>query len=45
MQEAGSVCRVDDFVFQCQSIANVTRGEDIMLTMGTDFEYANAHVW
>lgn len=39
------LCRVDDFVFQCLSIANVTRGEDIMLTMGTDFEYSNAHVW
>lgn len=39
------VRRVQDFVDACTGIANVTRGSDIMLTMGTDFEYANAHVW
>eukprot|EP00208_Stichococcus_sp_RCC1054_P002016 CAMPEP_0206142692 /NCGR_PEP_ID=MMETSP1473-20131121/17914_1 /ASSEMBLY_ACC=CAM_ASM_001109 /TAXON_ID=1461547 /ORGANISM="Stichococcus sp, Strain RCC1054" /LENGTH=1182 /DNA_ID=CAMNT_0053537795 /DNA_START=217 /DNA_END=3765 /DNA_ORIENTATION=+ len=37
--------RVDAFVKQCDALFNVTRGNDIMLTMGTDFTYANAHVW
>lgn len=37
--------RVDAFVAHCQAQFNVTRGNDIMLTMGTDFTYANAHPW
>ncbi len=37
--------RVDEFVKACEDISNVTRGNDIMLPMGTDFTYANAHYW
>ena len=37
--------RVDAFVLECQKIANETRGNDIMLTMGTDFTYTNAWTW
>lgn len=37
--------RVDAFVQRCHEIANMTRGNDIMLTMGSDFHYAAAHVW
>ena len=37
--------RIDDFVRTCEELANVTRGNDIMLTMGTDFQYSNAFVW
>ena len=37
--------RVHDFVRACQELANVTRGNDVMLTMGTDFQYSNAFVW
>jgi hypothetical protein len=29
--------RVDKFVEECNKLFNVTRGDDIMLTMGTDF--------
>lgn len=35
--------RVETFVRACQGIANVTRGNDIMVHMGSDFHYANAH--
>lgn len=37
--------KVDAFVLECQKIANETRGDDIMLTMGTDFTYTNAWTW
>jgi alpha-mannosidase len=37
--------RVNTFVQRCYELANVTRGNDIMLTMGSDFHYSNAHVW
>ena len=37
--------RVEDFVAACMDSFNHTRGNDIMLTMGTDFTYANAFVW
>ena len=37
--------RIDAFVRACEEMANVTRGNDIMLTMGTDFQYSNAFVW
>jgi alpha-mannosidase len=37
--------RVDLFVKGCLEIANATQGSDIMLTMGSDFYYSNAHVW
>ena len=37
--------RVEDFVSRCYEIWNVTRGRDIMLTMGSDFHYSNAHAW
>lgn len=36
--------RVDAFVEQCHVLANVTRGNDIMLTIGSDFQFANAHL-
>ena len=36
--------RVDAFVEQCRQLANVTRGPDIMLTMGSDFQFQNAHL-
>ncbi len=29
--------RVEKFVKECDKLFNVTRGDDIMLTMGTDF--------
>ena len=37
--------RVQLFVSECMKTAASTRGNDIMLTMGTDFTYANAFVW
>lgn len=37
--------RVAAFVAHCEAQFNVTRGNDIMLTMGADFTYANAHPW
>jgi len=37
--------RIEDFVQRVMELANVTQGRDIMLTMGSDFCYANAHVW
>ncbi|BDA45668.1 Lysosomal alpha-mannosidase [Coccomyxa sp. Obi] len=37
--------RLDQFVLECQKRFNVTYGNDIMLTMGTDFTYANAFIW
>ena len=36
--------RVDAFVEQCRQLANVTRGPDIMFTMGSDFQFQNAHL-
>ena len=36
---------IDKFITECQGISNVTRGDDIMLTMGTDFTYSNAFTW
>lgn len=37
--------RVEQFVQDCQHLANMTNGNDIMLTMGTDFTYSNAWPW
>lgn len=37
-------CSVDAFVAQCAALANVTRGSDVMLTIGSDFQFANAHL-
>ena len=37
--------RIEEFVKACQKLSNVTYGNDIMLTMGTDFTYSNAFVW
>lgn len=36
---------MQEFVEACQKLSNVTYGNDIMLTMGTDFTYSNAFVW
>lgn len=36
--------RVDAFVARCREQAGVTRGGDIMLTIGSDFQFANAHL-
>ncbi|EFN53834.1 hypothetical protein CHLNCDRAFT_36397 [Chlorella variabilis] len=35
---------IDAFVEQCRAVAGVTRGPDIMLQLGSDFQYANAHL-
>ena len=35
---------VDAFVERCRELANVTAGNDIMLTIGSDFQFANAHL-
>ena len=45
LDEYNVAARMDDFVKACRELANVTRGNDIMLTMGTDFQYSNAFVW
>jgi hypothetical protein len=45
LDEYNVAARMDDFVKACRELANVTRGTDIMLTMGTDFQYSNAFVW
>ena len=37
--------RLEQFIKACQGLANVTYGNDIMLTMGTDFTYSNAWPW
>ncbi len=37
--------RVDAFVKQVYKLSNVTFGEDIIFTMGSDFTYSNANVW
>ena len=44
-EENNVQARVEDFVAACMDSFNHTRGNDIMLTMGTDFTYANAFVW
>ena len=36
---------VDRFLGQCRRLSSVTRGNDIMFTMGSDFHYSNAHAW
>jgi hypothetical protein len=36
---------VHEFVRMCQDVHTMYRGEDIMLTMGCDFEYSNARTW
>ena len=41
---ASSSRSVDAFVGRCRELANVTRGNDIMLTIGSDFQFANAHL-
>ena len=37
--------RVDDFVLVAESLANATRGSEIMFTMGSDFNYEAAETW
>lgn len=37
--------RVDEFVAAAQELANATRGEHIMFTMGSDFQYQAAENW
>jgi alpha-mannosidase len=37
--------RVDQFVAKAQEQANHTRGSNIMMTMGSDFNYENAEYW
>jgi hypothetical protein len=37
--------RVDLFVKRCHELAAVTRGDDIMFTMGSDFHYSSAEAW
>ena len=45
LEETNVPAIVDRFIHECQRIANETRGNDIMLTMGTDFTYSNAWTW
>lgn len=37
--------RVDDFVSQALQLASHTRGNNIMFTMGSDFQYEDAREW
>ncbi|KAK9786492.1 hypothetical protein WJX73_000911 [Symbiochloris irregularis] len=37
--------RVEQFVQACKRLGNMTRGNDIMIPMGTDFTYSNAWPW
>jgi alpha-mannosidase len=37
--------RVEAFVAACEALAGMTRGNEIMLTMGSDFHYAAAEGW
>lgn len=37
--------RVEDFIAKAMELANVTRGEHIMFTMGSDFQYQAAENW
>ncbi|KAK9810259.1 hypothetical protein WJX72_007477 [[Myrmecia] bisecta] len=37
--------RVDEFVLWAQNYANVTVGNDVMFTLGSDFTYATALMW
>ena len=45
LEEYNVDSRVEDFVAACLALSNVTYGDDIMLTMGTDFTFSNAFVW
>lgn len=40
-----NACRVDAFVRYAQSLANVTVGDDVIVTMGSDFNYGRANQW
>ncbi|KDD73762.1 glycosyl hydrolase, partial [Helicosporidium sp. ATCC 50920] len=37
--------RVEAFVQRAQELFASTKGRDVMLTMGSDFNFANAHLW
>jgi len=37
--------RVEDFVNQALNLQKMTRGEHVMFTMGSDFNYRNAYRW
>ena len=37
--------RVEAFVAACEALAGMTRGNEIMLTMGSDFHYSAAEGW
>lgn len=37
--------RVEDFVRYARALANVTRGDDVVVTMGSDFNYGQANWW
>lgn len=37
--------RVSEFIQRCEELAAITRGPDIMLTMGSDFHYSAAASW
>jgi len=45
LEECNVDSRIEEFVEACRKLSNVTYGNDIMLTMGTDFTYSNAFVW
>jgi hypothetical protein len=37
--------RVEDFVAEVMNQFGANKGDDIMLTLGSDFQYSNAHTW
>ncbi len=37
--------KVSDFIKRCEDLSAVTRGSDIMFTMGSDFHYSSAASW
>ena len=37
--------RVDDFVAAATALSNMTQGEHVMFTMGSDFQYEAAGAW
>ena len=37
--------KVQEFIARCEELAEITRGQDIMFTMGSDFHYSAAHSW
>jgi len=45
LQDYNVKSRVDDFVQAAMTEANMTRGKNIMMTMGSDFQFEDAFTW